>query len=54
MKDRVKIQSCFPQISDLNYLEDSGGGPDVTIALLPKIDRVTLLQVSLLVFRFPL
>lgn len=31
---------------DLNYLEDSGGGPDVTIALLPKIDKITLLQMD--------
>lgn len=34
------------KFTDLNYLEDSGGGPDVTIALLPKIDKITLLQVS--------
>jgi exosome complex component RRP41 len=42
------------EISDLNYLEDSGGGPDVTVALLPKIDKVTLLQVSFFGFWSPL
>ncbi|KAL3737377.1 hypothetical protein ACJRO7_026188 [Eucalyptus globulus] len=30
---------------DLNYVEDSAGGPDVTIGILPKLDKVTLLQV---------
>lgn len=29
---------------DLNYLEDSAGGPDVTLGILPKVDKVTLLQ----------
>ncbi|KAH7423791.1 hypothetical protein KP509_12G074100 [Ceratopteris richardii] len=37
------VASCA---SDLNYLEDSGGGPDVTIALLPKLDKITLLQMD--------
>lgn len=31
---------------DLNYLEDSGGGPDVTVGLLPKIDKISLLQMD--------
>lgn len=31
---------------DLNYAEDSGGGPDVSVALHPGLDRVVLLQVS--------
>ncbi|MCO5547702.1 hypothetical protein L7F22_001153 [Adiantum nelumboides] len=31
---------------DLNYLEDSGGGPDVTVALLPSINKITLLQMD--------
>lgn len=31
---------------DLNYLEDSGGGPDVTVGLLPKTDKITLLQMD--------
>ncbi|CAI0453184.1 unnamed protein product [Linum tenue] len=31
---------------DLNYLEDSAGGPDVTVGFLPKLDRVTLLQMD--------
>ncbi|XP_035540720.1 exosome complex component RRP41 homolog [Juglans regia] len=30
---------------DLNYVEDSAGGPDVTVGFLPKLDKVTLLQV---------
>lgn len=33
--------------TDLNYVEDSAGGPDVTVGLLPKLDKVTLLQVKL-------
>eukprot|EP00271_Cylindrocystis_brebissonii_P011156 TRINITY_DN2799_c0_g1_i1.p1 TRINITY_DN2799_c0_g1~~TRINITY_DN2799_c0_g1_i1.p1 ORF type:complete len:246 (+),score=54.49 TRINITY_DN2799_c0_g1_i1:431-1168(+) len=31
---------------DLNYLEDSGGGPDVTIALLPTEKKISLLQMD--------
>lgn len=26
-------------------MEDSAGGPDVTVGILPKLDKVTLLQV---------
>ncbi|GAB4815311.1 hypothetical protein N2152v2_002357 [Parachlorella kessleri] len=29
---------------DLNYLEDSGGGPDVVLAVQPNLDKVVLLQ----------
>jgi len=29
---------------DLNYLEDSGGGPDVVVALQPSLDRIVVLQ----------
>ena len=32
--------------TDLNYVEDSAGGPDVTVGFLPKLDKVTLLQVT--------
>ncbi|KAG5626628.1 hypothetical protein H5410_011846 [Solanum commersonii] len=31
---------------DLNYLEDSAGGADVTVGILPKLDKVTLLQMD--------
>ncbi|KAF5733294.1 exosome complex component RRP41 [Tripterygium wilfordii] len=31
---------------DLNYLEDSAGGPDVTVGILPTLDKVTLLQMD--------
>ncbi|XP_021887530.1 exosome complex component RRP41 homolog isoform X2 [Carica papaya] len=31
---------------DLNYVEDGGGGPDVTVGILPKLDKVTLLQMD--------
>ena len=34
---------------DLNYIEDSGGGPDISVALHPNLNRLVLLQV-LLVF----
>lgn len=29
---------------DLNYMEDSGGGPDVVLAVQPNTDKVVLLQ----------
>ncbi|KAI9153744.1 hypothetical protein LWI28_015875 [Acer negundo] len=29
---------------DLNYIEDSAGGADVTVGILPTLDKVTLLQ----------
>jgi ribonuclease PH len=38
-------QSFLYVISDLNYIEDSAGGPDVTVGILAKMDKVTLLQV---------
>nr|DAD27474.1 TPA_asm: hypothetical protein HUJ06_028942 [Nelumbo nucifera] len=31
---------------DLNYVEDSAGGPDVTVGILSKSDKVTLLQMD--------
>ncbi|KMZ72180.1 Exosome complex component RRP41 [Zostera marina] len=31
---------------DLNYIEDSGGGPDVTVGILAKMNKVTLLQMD--------
>ncbi|CAO2835528.1 unnamed protein product [Amaranthus hypochondriacus] len=31
---------------DLNYVEDSAGGPDITVGLLPKLDKVSLLQMD--------
>ncbi|XP_068648518.1 exosome complex component RRP41 homolog [Aristolochia californica] len=31
---------------DLNYMEDSAGGPDVTVGILAKLDKVTLLQMD--------
>lgn len=31
---------------DLNYVEDSAGGPDVTVGILPTLDKVTLLQMD--------
>ena len=33
-------------MSDLNYVEDSAGGPDVTVGILVKMDKVTLLEVK--------
>lgn len=33
-------------LTDLNYIEDCADGPDVPIALLPKQDKVTLLQMD--------
>ncbi|KAJ0100879.1 hypothetical protein Patl1_06580 [Pistacia atlantica] len=32
---------------DLNYVEDSAGGPDVTVGILPTLDKVTLLQLQI-------
>ncbi|KAJ7533226.1 hypothetical protein O6H91_13G038500 [Diphasiastrum complanatum] len=31
---------------DLNYTEDSGGGPDVTVGVFPKLDKISLLQMD--------
>ncbi|GJP35924.1 hypothetical protein CLOM_g4447 [Closterium sp. NIES-68] len=31
---------------DLNYVEDSGGGPDVTVGYLPSSDKISLLQMD--------
>eukprot|EP00270_Netrium_digitus_P005346 TRINITY_DN17031_c0_g1_i3.p1 TRINITY_DN17031_c0_g1~~TRINITY_DN17031_c0_g1_i3.p1 ORF type:complete len:235 (-),score=62.80 TRINITY_DN17031_c0_g1_i3:176-880(-) len=31
---------------DLNYAEDGGGGPDLTVGILPNVDKVTLLQMD--------
>ncbi|RWR90917.1 exosome complex component RRP41 isoform X1 [Cinnamomum micranthum f. kanehirae] len=36
---RDLVTSC-----NLNYVEDSAGGPDVTVGILAKMDKVTLLQ----------
>eukprot|EP01080_Neovahlkampfia_damariscottae_P011600 gene11600-4843_t len=33
-------------ILDLNYFEDSAGGPDIPIALLPKMNKISLLQMD--------
>ncbi|CAN6296520.1 unnamed protein product [Urochloa humidicola] len=33
-------------MSDLNYIEDSAGGPDVTVGILAKMDKVTFLQMD--------
>ncbi|KAF0911772.1 hypothetical protein E2562_012279 [Oryza meyeriana var. granulata] len=37
---------CSTPLLDLNYIEDSAGGPDVTVGILAKMDKVTLLQVT--------
>lgn len=31
---------------DLNYVEDSAGGPDITVGIFPKSEKVTLLQMD--------
>jgi len=31
--------------TDLNYLEETSGGPDLTVATLPKSGKIVLLQV---------
>lgn len=31
---------------DLNYMEDSGGGPDISVAVHPNMDRLVLLQMD--------
>jgi len=33
-------------LMDLNYYEDSSGGPDMPVALLPKSNKITLLQMD--------
>ncbi|WVZ98610.1 LOW QUALITY PROTEIN: hypothetical protein U9M48_044025 [Paspalum notatum var. saurae] len=45
---------CSTPLLDLNYIEDSAGGPDVTVGILTKMDKVTLLQPKhLLLISFP-
>ncbi|KOM24851.1 hypothetical protein LR48_Vigan1251s000100 [Vigna angularis] len=50
MRDHVTSCSAgylnSTSLLDLNYVEDSAGGPDVTLGILPKLDKVTLLQVN--------
>lgn len=31
---------------DLNYMEDCGGGPDISVAMHPNLDKVVLLQMD--------
>ena len=33
-------------ILDLNYMEDSGGGPDVAVAIHPNMNKTVLLQMD--------
>jgi exosome complex component RRP41 len=33
-------------MTDLNYIEDSAGGSDVTVGILSKLEKITLLQVK--------
>lgn len=47
------LTKYFP-LADLNYVEDSAGGPDVTVGYLPKLEKVTLLQVYFLLIFFSL
>ncbi|EMS58290.1 Exosome complex component RRP41 [Triticum urartu] len=37
---------CSTPLLDLNYIEDSAGGADVTVGILAKMDKVTLLQMD--------
>ena len=49
MKDYVCACSagCIDNepVLDLNYFEESNNIPELTVALLPKTDKITLLQV---------
>ncbi|KAF3773648.1 Exosome complex component RRP41-like protein [Nymphaea thermarum] len=38
---------------DLNHIEDSAGGPDVTVGVLAKLEKVTLLQVPTKISSIP-
>jgi exosome complex component RRP41 len=31
---------------DLNYIEDSAGGPDLPVAILPQFEKVTMMQMD--------
>ena len=33
-------------VLDMNYMEDSGGGPDVSVAIHPNLDKTVLLQMD--------
>jgi len=44
----VNLSKVLCDVADLNYIEDSGGGPDLTVGIFPKLDKVSLLQVCYL------
>ena len=37
---------CVFKPSDLNYVEDTGGGPDLSVALNVNLDEMSVLQVN--------
>ena len=39
------VQHEFCYDTDLNYLEEVAGGPNLTLAILPKSNRIVLVQV---------
>ncbi|KAG2395318.1 Exosome complex component RRP41-like protein [Vigna angularis] len=44
---RDLVTSCSAgYLNSTSLLEDSAGGPDVTLGILPKLDKVTLLQMD--------
>ena len=47
MMINAKIMCMFVFCLDLNYLEETAGGPDLTIAALPKSGKMVYLQVRL-------
>ena len=43
---RVRIVYIALLPTDLNYLEETAGGPNLTVATLPKSGKIVLIQVS--------
>ena len=42
--ETVEFGVCYFS-ADLNYLEQASGGPDLTVATLPKSGKIVLIQV---------
>lgn len=50
MRDRVAACAAGyldgNALLDLNYTEDAGGGPDISVAIHPGLDKIVLLQMD--------
>jgi exosome complex component RRP41 len=40
------IATLLTQPADINYLEESSGGPEIIVATLPKSDQIVFLEMN--------